>query len=338
MRIFHQGCLYRLAAQDTVNLPSILYHGTTEKFTHFDVDKIGRRDSGNIGIGVYLSTDRDIAQSYAEENTKRFGGEPIVLEVRHNLRQVANFDEFMDQLEAEEGVSFPPKPIDPARSSFLTRWFTQRGYDAVIGGSHEVVVFDPSKLKIVGTKRILSHREQMIRMLKEHGKSDEEIDNVFGPGTAQKFLHRGCLYRQATVLTHRREEKEDLTQLGYVLQFAEDGNEHYGPHVWELKTPLQAVPDWVLDFALNREEAQKWIETEGFSVEEARERLWEELNPADIVDTAGLWDSPDFVSELWQYMEYTGKEVAGFKTPAGAVILDPYNVQLDYRFEAEDSY
>ena len=76
---------WRKYLEESKQLPELLYHGTTEVFDAFDINKTGRRDSGNMGSGVYLSTDSDIAMSYAEENAKRFDGDPVVLEVEHNL-------------------------------------------------------------------------------------------------------------------------------------------------------------------------------------------------------------------------------------------------------------
>lgn len=51
------------------------------------------------------------------------------------------------------------------------------------------------------------------------------------------------------------------------------------------------------------------------------------LNPKDIVDHAGLWDSPDLVSHVWEHvMEPNGWTVV--KTPNGAISFDPAYAKL----------
>jgi len=137
-------------------VPQLLYHGTTEAFDKFDVDRAGKRDSGNMGRGIYLSTDSDIAMRYAEDNAKR-GGKPVVLEVEHRLKNVADFNEHINRL-MQLGVNFPPQAEDPKRSAKLTNYFTEKGFDAAISG-HEVVVFDVEKLNIKGIGDIPSSEE-----------------------------------------------------------------------------------------------------------------------------------------------------------------------------------
>ena len=139
---------WRKYVEESKQLPELLYHGTTEVFDAFDINKTGRRDSGNMGSGVYLSTDSDIAMSYAEENARRFDGVPVVLEVEHNLDNVADFNNHISEL-IQMGVTFPPKADDPERSAILTKYFTEKEFDAASSG-HEVVVFEPNKLNIRG--------------------------------------------------------------------------------------------------------------------------------------------------------------------------------------------
>ena len=148
---------WRKHLKESKQLPDILYHGTTEAFDKFDVGRAGRRDSGNMGRGIYLSKDSDIAMRYAEENSDRFGGEPLVLEVEHSLENVADFDGHINDLR-QLGVNFPPDADDPERSAKLTKYFTGKGYDAANSG-HEVVVFDADKLSIKGVGEIPSSDE-----------------------------------------------------------------------------------------------------------------------------------------------------------------------------------
>ena len=160
---------WRKFLKESKQLPNLLYHGTTEVFDKFDTSRAGRRDSGNLGSGVYLSTDSDMAMSYAEENVERFGGEPVVLEVEHNLENVANFNDHVNDLR-QLGVNFPPKANDSERSAKLTEYFTEKGFDAANMG-HEVVVFDANKLNIKGVGDIPSTEEAF--KAKARAKADE---------------------------------------------------------------------------------------------------------------------------------------------------------------------
>jgi hypothetical protein len=149
------------------SVPGTLYHGTTTKFVKFDPKKIGRRDSGNLGTGIYLTTDDSIAMRYAEDNVERFGGTPTVLAVKHSLNKVADFDKLMPYLETTLNIDFPPKADELTRSKKLQQWFLSNGYDAARGG-HEVVVFKPEKLNIKGQADVPSSQERLKQLYKTH--------------------------------------------------------------------------------------------------------------------------------------------------------------------------
>jgi hypothetical protein len=121
-------------------------------------------------------------------------------------------------------------------------------------------------------------------------------------------------------LTHRRHAP--TLKDGYVILFADsDRNEHYGSHVWTLRTELSAPADDMVAFTADY-----------YNVGEDEARAL--LNPEDIVDTAAAWDDAQFVSDLWQAMEYgTVAEVAGVRTPDGAAVIDRWSVEMDYKEE-----
>jgi len=152
-----------------------LYHGTTQEFSKFDPKLIGKRDSGNLGRGIYLTKDATFAMRYAEDNVKRWGGEPVVLKVRANLRRIADFYKLMPRMKDELGVGFPPRSQDPKRSAVLTKWFTDQGFDAAFAGS-EVVVFDPRKLIIVGREGVPTGSERLKAIFKHFQETGEKLD------------------------------------------------------------------------------------------------------------------------------------------------------------------
>jgi hypothetical protein len=104
-------------------------------------------------------------------------------------------------------------------------------------------------------------------------------------------------------LTHRRQHGE-LTKEEWVVLFADEGNEGYGNHVWELRTQLPRVPEEIAEFA---------AEFYGIDLDEA----WENVDPEDIINSAAAWDDTSFVSAVWETFEPTG-----FETQDGAVVLD----------------
>lgn len=111
-------------------------------------------------------------------------------------------------------------------------------------------------------------------------------------------------------LTHRRHTPE-LNEKHVMLFCDSEKNAHYGDHVWTLGTDLPEVDERTVEFC---------AEFFGVDLEDAREAL----NPADIVESAGAWDDPQFVSNLWHF----GGEPVGFRTPDGAVVLDRESVKI----------
>jgi hypothetical protein len=61
-----QAARMQRAAEQGFDVDNILYHGTTDDFESFDIDKAGKNDSGWYGKGVYLTPDTDTASAYAQ--------------------------------------------------------------------------------------------------------------------------------------------------------------------------------------------------------------------------------------------------------------------------------
>jgi hypothetical protein len=125
-------------------------------------------------------------------------------------------------------------------------------------------------------------------------------------------------------ITHKRHEKK--LSNGFVILFADDeSNYGYGPHVWTLHTDLPYILDCddVISFAM-----------EYYCTD--RDHAEDDLNPDDIVDSARVWDDAQFVSELWQAMEYGQVAMRpGFRTYNGAVVLDRESAQMTYSYQPE---
>jgi len=88
-----------------------LYHGTSHEFNNFDLHRAGERDFGDIGVGIYLTFHPRLAQMYAYESAKNSGGEPIVLVIKHTLKNIADLsdEKLLSQITQETGAPFPKK-------------------------------------------------------------------------------------------------------------------------------------------------------------------------------------------------------------------------------------
>lgn len=122
--------------------------------------------------------------------------------------------------------------------------------------------------------------------------------------------------------THRRTTPR--LPRGRVIEFAGDPsrNQQYGPHRWTLLTKL---PDIASDKRLLE------IAMDEFDLDE-RDAL-DYINPSDIVETAGAWDSQVFVSRVWEELM-----AAGYATQDGAVVIDPPSVKLEYDYDGKELY
>jgi len=128
-----------------------------------------------------------------------------------------------------------------------------------------------------------------------------------------RLLH---VLKDMNALTHRRQT--DKLANDRVILFAEgDDNDGYGEHIWQLITDLPGVTDELI----------KWA---AIYYDVGAEEAEELVNPARIVGSAGAWDDDQFVSDLWQAMEYSEIEtVAGYRTNDGAVVIDREGVEIE---------
>jgi hypothetical protein len=138
--------------------PLVVYHGTPGKeFAVFDPNKAGKRtDFGNVGIGVYTTPAKFIADAYAGKSGTAM---PLYMSVSNPLR--ITYDENFQQRVAAEaqrlGVTAAPewKGAGVANREF-SKQFTEKaqeaGHDGVFtvgtdGGIIEAVAFRPEQIK-----------------------------------------------------------------------------------------------------------------------------------------------------------------------------------------------
>jgi hypothetical protein len=135
-----------------------LYHGTSYEFKSFNLQHAGERDFGDNGFGIYLTSNPRLAQIYAYESARNSGREPVVLVIKHTLKNIADLSDqkLLNQITQETGAPFPKKldlisgkqTRSHEESMAITRYLTKLGYDGAKKGS-EVVAYDPAKLEII---------------------------------------------------------------------------------------------------------------------------------------------------------------------------------------------
>ena len=122
--------------------PLILYHGTGDNVTEFDLDHPNRKDTGWLGTGVYLTDSTEMASAYAGIKGGRKGGNVMPLYARLENPYMATLEDKQRMANAgREGAD-----------QFTAR-LKEQGHDGVIldygNGEREIVVFDPAGVKSI---------------------------------------------------------------------------------------------------------------------------------------------------------------------------------------------
>ena len=122
--------------------PVLLYHGTADDVTTFDVNHPNRKDSGWLGTGVYLTDSADMAEIYASQKkrTGKAGENVMPLYARLENPYYATAE---DKSRVRAGGR-------EAADKF-TADLQAQGYDGVVyqvaPDAKEIVVFDPAAVK-----------------------------------------------------------------------------------------------------------------------------------------------------------------------------------------------
>lgn len=145
-----QAARMQRAADQGFNVDMPVYHGTTDDFESFDIDRAGKNDSGWYGKGVYLTPDPDTASAYTQyqEFANRTGAPGAnVIPAYTRLKNPYYWPENRKAaLTTEE-------------SRLIRDELMARGYDGVIvsnkyadpkyQSNYETIVFDPSNIRSV---------------------------------------------------------------------------------------------------------------------------------------------------------------------------------------------
>lgn len=147
-------------AIDDSGKPIVVYHGTTNDFTVFDIGKAGEKDHGWYGTGAYLTPDAETASAYADYDQEKTGQNVIPLYVKIEQPFMWSQDIAASKTKGQ--------------SDEFTRMLKKSGYDGVFvenkyadpkyAKRYEIVAFDPSQVKsAVGNVGSYSEAQEDIR-------------------------------------------------------------------------------------------------------------------------------------------------------------------------------
>lgn len=124
--------------------PRVFYHGTKSDIAEFDLASKGKKDSGWLGRGIYLTSDVDVANHYSESKGSKTGQNVMPLFARMKKPYVTTMAE-----KNALAINNDEQAIK------RTKELVEQGYDGVIAiepwpdwyDSLEVVVFNPNDVK-----------------------------------------------------------------------------------------------------------------------------------------------------------------------------------------------
>ena len=135
---FYRNSVFR----DEQGKAQVLYHGTADDVTQFDVNHPNRKDTGWLGTGVYLTDSADMADLYAGQKKRTGEAAPNVMPLYARLE-----NPYMATAEDKARVRAGGR----AAADQFTADLIAQGYDGVIyqaaPDAREIVVFDPAAVK-----------------------------------------------------------------------------------------------------------------------------------------------------------------------------------------------
>lgn len=125
---------------DDAGRPKVLFHGTTTAIDEFDLDHPNKKDAGWLGKGVYLTSDIDMAEGYA--NLKGSMRNQTIMPVYAYLR-----NPYLFTADEKQALSKAGKDAIAA----FTKSAQAKGYDGGVlefdDGTYEVVAFNNTQVK-----------------------------------------------------------------------------------------------------------------------------------------------------------------------------------------------
>jgi hypothetical protein len=127
-----------------------VYHGTTEKFDKFDINKAGKStDSGMFGKGFYFTDNLKEAKTYAKRGDKIGEVKDIILDIKKPY--IINSKADIPKINVPNDTIEQMRVADKEYSRLFTEKLQQQGYDGVIDnltpGKKQYVAFSPEQIK-----------------------------------------------------------------------------------------------------------------------------------------------------------------------------------------------
>lgn len=205
--------------RDEAGNPQLLYHGTADNVTAFDVDHPNRKDSGYLGTGVYLTDSVDMAEIYAQQKRRTGEAGENVMPLYARLE-----NPYMATEEDRARVRAGGREAADA----FTAELQAQGYDGVIyqaaPDAREIVVFDPAAVKSQFNDGTWSDSDNL---LSQRGRGQQEgrvvpttIDQLANVASAFEFASTQSFKTnrefkvalQNRVLEAAKQAKIDLSQ------------------------------------------------------------------------------------------------------------------------------
>ena len=272
--------------------PKVVYHGTNAEFTVFDRSKGKKKIHLNVlGDGNYFTASEQGAARYGENVV------PAYLNIKNPYVKADGFNTVADQIASEFGIardSFTGKDV----SSILR----QRGYDGVVmyDGNGEIVIanafdsnqiksatdnigtFDGSNPDILYSSRTASDSEYL--NLAQNPEENELDLKDMVRDAAEKA---GFVYRRNARRYHS--PQNDVGWQMFVYGIDNDEPEAFGSYEF-VATDEGAIP--IEDVMPKLREL-----TEEFYGEPISD---DEINPPDIITSAGIFDDVEFMEFLYE--------------------------------------
>ena len=207
---------------DEQGRPRVFYHGTAEDIAAFDLDHPNRKDNGWLGRGVYLSSDEQLSETYA--NLKGGYDHQVIMPVYAGIT-----NPYVFSVEEKQRIS----RLSKDSISRMTERAIAHGYDGGVlkfgDGSLEGVAFNPTAVKSVsGNNGDFSPSNPDIRFSRQR--------SALGPlTTEQEQAAQHVLGTPKTLLQRLQDFKKDWAmnlKQGIFDQFAPI--QYLSPHAYWL--------------------------------------------------------------------------------------------------------
>lgn len=298
--------------------PKVMYHGTNAEFTVFDRSKGKKKIHLNVlGDGNYFTASEQGAARYGENVV------PAYLNIKNPYVKADGFNTVADQIASEFGIardSFTGKDV----SSILR----QRGYDGVVmyDGNGEIVIanaFDSTQIK----------------------SATDNVGTFDGSNPDIRYSSRTSSDSEYLNLAQNPEENE-LELKDMVRDAAEKAGFVYRRNARQYHSPQNDVGWQMFVYGIDNDQPKafgsyEFVATDegAIHIEDVMPKLRElteefygepisddEINPPDIITSAGIFDDMDFMEFLYEnYLndlaDENGGEYPAFITADGLMVF-----------------